>query len=76
MLPTSAPDPVIQELKPRASAPAAAIPERASAAPAAGISQRAYPTVPGDPGLAPDRRVNEQDCTKAVDLFAGNLRCK
>jgi hypothetical protein len=28
------------------------------------------------PQLAPDRRVNEQDCTRPVDFSAGNLRCK
>jgi hypothetical protein len=28
------------------------------------------------PALAPDRKVNEQDCTKPVDLSAGNLKCK
>ena len=30
----------------------------------------------GAPVLAPDRKVSEQDCTKPVDLQAGNLRCK
>jgi hypothetical protein len=28
------------------------------------------------PELAPDRVVNEQDCTKPIDETAGNLRCK
>jgi hypothetical protein len=28
------------------------------------------------PPLAPDRTVNEQDCSKPVDWSAGNLRCK
>ena len=28
------------------------------------------------PPLDPQRRVNEQDCSKPVDLTAGNLRCK
>lgn len=28
------------------------------------------------PPLDPQRRVNEQDCTKPVDLTAGNLRCR
>ena len=28
------------------------------------------------PELDPSRKVNEQDCSRAVDLFAGNLRCK
>ena len=28
------------------------------------------------PELAPGRKVSEQDCSKPVDLQAGNLRCK
>jgi len=28
------------------------------------------------PGMEASRRVNEQDCTKPIDLTAGNLRCK
>lgn len=28
------------------------------------------------PRLAPDRKVNEQDCSKPVDLSRGNLKCK
>jgi len=28
------------------------------------------------PGMERGRRVNEQDCSKPVDLRAGNLRCK
>lgn len=28
------------------------------------------------PGMERGRRVNDQDCTKPVDLRAGNLRCK
>ena len=28
------------------------------------------------PALAPGRKVNEQDCSKPVDLSAGNLKCK
>jgi hypothetical protein len=36
--------------------------------------------VPGNtqatPELAPDRRVDEVDCSKPVDLSRGNLRCK
>ena len=28
------------------------------------------------PTLAPEREVNLQDCTKPVDLTAGNLRCR
>ena len=28
------------------------------------------------PELDPERKVHEQDCTKPIDLSAGNLRCK
>jgi hypothetical protein len=28
------------------------------------------------PPMAPSRRVTEQDCSKPVDLSAGNLKCK
>jgi len=28
------------------------------------------------PPLDPERKVSEQDCTKPIDLTAGNLRCK
>ena len=28
------------------------------------------------PELAPDRRVNEQDCRQPLDFSSGNLRCK
>ena len=28
------------------------------------------------PPLDPERKVNEQDCTKPIDLTTGNLRCK
>jgi len=28
------------------------------------------------PGMAPERAVALQDCTKPVDLSAGNLRCR
>lgn len=28
------------------------------------------------PEMAPDRRVSEQDCTKPLDLSAGNIRCR
>lgn len=28
------------------------------------------------PAMDPTRRVSEQDCSKPVDLSAGNLRCK
>ena len=28
------------------------------------------------PPMDPTRKVNEQDCTRPIDLGAGNLRCK
>jgi type IV pilus biogenesis protein CpaD/CtpE len=31
---------------------------------------------PAAPALAADRHVNNQDCTKGIDLLAGNLRCR
>ena len=31
---------------------------------------------PRAPELAPERRINEQDCSKPIDLSAGNLKCK
>jgi hypothetical protein len=34
-----------------------------------------YRTPPA-PELAPDRRINEQDCTRPIDLSSGNLRCR
>jgi hypothetical protein len=34
------------------------------------------PSTPKPGPMAPDRRINEQDCTQPVDLTAGNLRCK
>jgi hypothetical protein len=50
-----------------------------SAHPAAGHgrgSSRLHRDPRGARELAPDRRINEQDCSKPVDLQAGNLRCK
>src|SRR5258706_629063 len=28
------------------------------------------------PAMAPERKVNEQDCSQAIDFFSGTLRCK
>jgi hypothetical protein len=39
-------------------------------------SSRLYRDPRGAPELAPDRKVSEQDCSKPVNLQAGNLRCK
>src|SRR3989475_12374330 len=52
-----------------ASAPSAA---RSTAAPGRGSSQL-YRAPRGAPQLAPDRRISEQDCSKPVDLLAGDL---
>jgi len=41
-----------------------------------GGSSRLHRDPRGAPPLAPDRRISEQDCSKPVDLSAGNLRCK
>jgi hypothetical protein len=30
----------------------------------------------GVPDMEKDRKINEQDCTKSIDLTAGNLKCK
>ena len=48
--------------------------------PPAGL-ERGATSFPGDalrskPELEPDRKVMEVDCSKPVDLSAGNLRCK
>ena len=55
-----------------ASAPSAA---RSTAAPGRGGS-RLHRDPRGAPELAPGRKVSEQDCSKPVNLQAGNLRCK
>lgn len=28
------------------------------------------------PGMAPERKISEQDCTKPLDYSLGNIRCK
>jgi len=35
-----------------------------------------YPDPRQPPPMDPKRQVSEQDCTKPIDLSAGNLRCK
>ena len=35
-----------------------------------------FMTLPPAPALSPIRRINEQDCSKPVDMTQGNLRCK
>ena len=69
--------------KPAASQPAvntAAMP--AQAAPPAAARSSSYMQTPGAsysgplPDMERGRKINEQDCTKEVDLTAGNLRCR
>jgi hypothetical protein len=55
-----------------ASVPSAVHPR---AAPGRG-SSRLHRDPRGARELSPDRRISEQDCSKPVDLSAGNLRCK
>lgn len=46
--------------------------------------ERPFPSpstlIPGNtapaPAMAPGRRIADQDCTRPIDLSAGNLRCK
>lgn len=35
-----------------------------------------YPGNPPPPALDGGRRINEQDCTRPIDLSAGNLKCR
>ena len=78
---------LMQRSKPAASQPAAstaAMPAQAAppAAPPATAYSSSYMQRPGASYLGPlppleaNRKINEQDCTKAVDLTAGNLRCR
>lgn len=69
--------------KPAAQQPAAntaAIP--AQAAPPAASQSSSYMQIPGAlgargvPEMEPGRRINSQDCTKEVNLTAGNLKCQ
>ena len=55
-----------------ASVPSSAHPK---AGPGRG-SSRLHRDPRGAPELAPHRKISEQDCSKPVDLQAGNLRCK
>jgi len=43
---------------------------------AAAVSEASSPAPAPVPAMAPEREVAEQDCTKPVDLTAGNLRCR
>ena len=58
----------------------AKMPEQA--APPAASSSSSYTQTPGAsysgplPDMERGRKINEQDCTKEIDLTAGNLRCR
>ncbi|TMH70616.1 MAG: hypothetical protein E6H57_06795 [Betaproteobacteria bacterium] len=58
----------------------AKMPEQA--APPAAASSSSYLQTPGAsysgplPPMEAHRKINEQDCTQAIDLTAGNLRCR
>jgi len=55
----------------------ASVPSAAHSTAAAGRgSSRLHRDPRGAPELTPGRKVSEQDCSKPVDLSAGNLRCK
>ena len=41
-----------------------------------GGSSRRYQDPRKAPPMDPSRRINEQDCSKPIDLTAGNLKCK
>ena len=54
----------------------------AQAAPPAAAQSSSYMQVPGSyavggvPPMESNRKINTQDCTKEVDLTAGNLNCR
>jgi len=58
----------------------AKMPEQA--APPAAASSSSYMQTPGAsyfgplPPMEANRKINDQDCTQAIDLTAGNLRCR
>jgi hypothetical protein len=41
-----------------------------------GGGRRSYMDPRKAPPLDPSRKVSEQDCSRPVDLFSGNLKCK
>jgi len=59
-------------------AQAAAVPQPATPPRASYDSMRSLDYSSGGvvPAMAPSRKINDQDCTKDIDLAAGNLRCK
>jgi hypothetical protein len=54
----------------------------AQAAPPAATQSSSYMQTPGAsysgplPAMEANRKINDQDCTQAIDLAAGNLRCR
>jgi hypothetical protein len=59
-----------------APSPAAQMQASRSGSGGGGGGGRAYLDPRKAPPLDPSRKVNEQDCSKPVDLFSGNLKCK
>lgn len=55
--------------------------ESASAGGSAAVAGATVPTTQagpkkGGPNMEPKRVIAEQDCSKAIDFYKGNLRCK
>jgi hypothetical protein len=59
-----------------APSPAAQMQASRSGSGGGGGGGRAYLDPRKAPPLDPGRKVNEQDCSKPIDLNAGNLKCK
>jgi len=59
-----------------APSPAAQMQASRSGGGGGGRGGRAYLDPRKAPPLDPTRKVNEQDCSKPVDLTAGNLKCR
>jgi hypothetical protein len=59
-----------------APSPAAQMQASRSGGSGGGGGGRRYMDPRKAPPLDPSRKVKEQDCTKPVDLFSGNLKCK
>jgi hypothetical protein len=57
-------------------APSPAAQMQASRSGGGGGGGRAYLDPRKAPPLDPRRKINEQDCSKPIDLSAGNLKCK
>jgi hypothetical protein len=59
-----------------APSPAAQMQSSRSGSGGGGGGGRAYMDPRKAPPLDPSRKVSEQDCSRPVDLTAGNLKCK